>query len=65
LKEKGTLGEANRGTNLSGLFTVEFSSIKEVEKWDNKTLKKWIRNPRDIKKNALMPPISLKENEIN
>lgn len=64
LKEKGTLGEANRGPNLSGLFTDEFSSIREVKKWDEKKLKKWIRNPRDIKKNALMPPISLKENEI-
>ena len=63
-KQRGPLGEGNRGPNLSGLFTNEFRSLQEVKKWDNKTLKKWLKNPRKIKKNALMPVIKLKSDEL-
>ena len=63
-KNNGPLGTGNRGPNLSGLFTYEFNTIKEVEEWNEKKLRKWIENPRSIKKNALMPPIILKVEEI-
>lgn len=63
-KQTGPLGEGERAPNLSGLFTNEFRSLQEVEKWDKSTLKKWIKNPRKIKKNALMPVIKLKSDEL-
>lgn len=63
-KKSGPLGSGSRGPNLSGLFTYEFNPITEVKKWNEKKLREWIKNPRGIKKNALMPPIILKEEEI-
>jgi mono/diheme cytochrome c family protein len=64
LKQIGPLGEGERGPNLSGLFTNEYRSLQEVEGWNKKTFKKWLKNPRKIKKNALMPVIKLKSDEL-
>jgi cytochrome c2 len=64
LKQVGPLGDGERGPNLSGLYMEEFNSIKEVHRWDKKALKKWLKNPRVIKKGALMPVILKNDREI-
>ena len=65
-KNYGPIGNFDIGPNLSGIFTNFFSPKKEykIKKWDNKLIKKWLKNPRSIYKQALMPPIILEKEEV-
>jgi hypothetical protein len=57
-------GESDVAPNLSGL-TGEFYPEIDGRHWDKKLLKKWLKNPRDIKINAVMPVVNLTEKEID
>lgn len=60
----GTLGSQQIGPNLSGLFTPFYpQSLGEDQPWTPERLEKWLRNPRDLRKNALMPPLILQPAE--
>ncbi len=65
LSEKfGGLGSSNAGPNLSGLFSGFYPwTYGNAEPWDTERLKKWLDNPLDINKNALMQPVRLKPGE--
>ncbi|MDY6821618.1 MAG: selenite/tellurite reduction operon c-type cytochrome lipoprotein ExtS [Deferribacterota bacterium] len=64
-KKSGPTGEGDIGPNLSGLFTKYFNNTIEIKKWNNKDLRRWIKNPRKLKDNALMPPIDINEGRVD
>jgi len=61
----GGLGRGDIGPNLSGIFSrFYFISFKDGKFWDSKRLRQWLKNPRDIRTNAQMPPVNLKQDEF-
>lgn len=66
LRNIGPVGHGNIGPNLSGIFTVYYKSkvLKGDEKFNEDTLKKWLKNPRAIYKNTIMPNIPLSDREL-
>ena len=64
-KNYGGLGRYNIGPNLSGLFSDFFPHINDVKRWTTENIKQWLKNPRDIKKNTLMPKVELNEEELD
>jgi len=64
-KQFGGLGRGNTGPNLSGLFTQFYpQNYKGKTAWNPDGLKRWLKNPRDIKVNAQMPPAFLNADEF-
>ncbi|HEX9079797.1 MAG TPA: selenite/tellurite reduction operon c-type cytochrome lipoprotein ExtS [Desulfuromonadaceae bacterium] len=66
LNEKhGALGRGDVGPNLSGFFTPFYPrSYSQNEPWNAEHLRKWLENPRRIRRNAQMPPVRLKTEEF-
>ncbi len=61
----GGLGQGDIGPNLSGLMSdFYFQNFKDNISWDSKGLRQWLKNPRDIRVNAQMPPVYLKQDEF-
>lgn len=60
-RKGGGRGTGTSGPNLSGLFGKYFRSsvLAKGKSWDEKTLVRWLTNPRQIKKDAIMPPQTL------
>lgn len=64
-KQWGGLGQGNIGPNLSGLFSkFYFKNYKFGRPWDSNSLRQWLKNPREIRVNAQMPPVNLKQDEF-
>lgn len=60
----GGVGRGDPGPNLSGLFTAFYPRTFPVgREWTQDRLKAWVRNPRSVKLNALMPPVPLSMDE--
>ncbi len=60
----GGMGGGSMGPNLSALFTSFYpGSYREGEPWSPQRLKAWLKNPRQIRPQAVMPPIVLEEGE--
>ncbi|MFO7984193.1 MAG: selenite/tellurite reduction operon c-type cytochrome lipoprotein ExtS [Desulfuromonadales bacterium] len=60
----GGSGEGEVGPNLSGLFTEFYPrNFREDERWGRENLEKWLKNPREIRPNAGMIPVRMKEEE--
>lgn len=66
LRNIGPAGHGNIGPNVSGIFTVYYKSnvLKDDEKFNEDILKKWLKNPRVIYKNTVMPNIPLSDKEL-
>ena len=65
-KRDGGLGSGIVGPNLSGLLSQFYPQTFEDNKaWDEEKLKRWLKNPRTVRKNAVMRPITLKPEEWN
>jgi len=63
-KRDGGLGVGIVGPNLSGLLSRFYPHSFEGNKiWDEERLKRWLKNPRGVSKNAVMRPITLKPEE--
>lgn len=63
-KQDGGLGTGVMGPNLSGLLSRFYPHTFEDNKiWDQERLKRWLENPRAIRRNAVMRPIPLKPEE--
>lgn len=61
----GGLGRGAVGPNLSGLLTPHYPpTFGGGERWTPENLKKWLRNPRNVRPSASMPPVSLSAEEI-
>jgi len=60
----GGLGVGEAGPNLSGLFSEFYpGTFKEGVRWSPANLKGWVSNPRETRRLALMPPLSLADAE--
>lgn len=67
-RKGGGIGTGSEAVNLSGVTGKYFRSqvLSANEKlWTEKRLAEWIRNPRSIKKNSVMPPVSIDEANIS
>jgi cytochrome c2 len=61
----GGLGRGDIGPNLSGLMTEFYPQNYEIEEsWTASVLKKWLRNPREIRVNARMNTVQLSDDEF-
>ncbi|MCK9363442.1 MAG: cytochrome c [Syntrophales bacterium] len=64
-EQSGGLGSGYIGPNLSGLFSEFYPrTYRDAESWNPDKLKKWLENPRDIRINAMMPPVRLAPEEF-
>ncbi len=62
----GGLGSGTTGPNLSGLLTRFYPANFERDKaWNEERLKRWLKNPRQVRGQTLMRPIPLKPEEWN
>ena len=62
----GGLGKGNIGPNLSGLFSEYYlKTYGNKEQWSSEPLKKWLKNPREVRKNAQMVPVKLTSDEFS
>jgi cytochrome c2 len=60
----GALGRGDIGPNLSGLFTEHYPpTLKNYGKWTADILKKWLKNPREIRPESQMRPVALKKDD--
>ncbi len=63
----GALGKGDIGPNLSGLFSAFYPATAGLNnsRWTAEALKRWLENPREIRKNAGMRPVPLKPEELD
>jgi mono/diheme cytochrome c family protein len=61
----GALGRGDVAPNLSGLLDGYFPELEDGRPWTVGLLRKWLGNPRRLRKNALMQPVLLKEEELS
>jgi cytochrome c2 len=62
----GGLGKGDIGPNLSGLFSEHYpKTYGDKEPWSSKSLTNWLENPRQMSKNAQMPPVKLTSDEFS
>lgn len=65
-KQDGGLGSGAVGPNLSGLLSNHYpASFEDNKKWGAEKLKRWLRNPRAIRPQTLMRPVTLTQDEWN
>jgi mono/diheme cytochrome c family protein len=63
---KGLIGTGNIGPNLSGLLTRYYPpSFRTHEYWSVSALQSWLKNPRQVKPDALMKPVKLNLKQLN
>ncbi|MFO7760693.1 MAG: selenite/tellurite reduction operon c-type cytochrome lipoprotein ExtS [Thermodesulfobacteriota bacterium] len=62
----GSIGRGEVAPNLSGLLTEFYPRFsRDKERWSEKILRKWLKNPRNIRPKVQMPPVRLKQEELN
>lgn len=62
---KGVLGSSDSGPNLSGLLTEYYpKTFGEGQGWSEERLRRWLGNPRMVRKWARMPPVELSAKEF-
>lgn len=63
-RSQGGLGKGAIGPNLSGLFTEHYpASFGDGQRWTAANLKKWVENPRQVRKQAVMAPVRLTDEQ--
>lgn len=63
-KRDGGLGRGIAGPNLSGLLTRFYPpTFENGNSWNEERLKRWLKNPRDIRPQTLMRPVLLSDHE--
>ncbi|WP_243371025.1 selenite/tellurite reduction operon c-type cytochrome lipoprotein ExtS [Geotalea sp. SG265] len=61
----GGLGSGRIGPNLSGIFSEFYPvTFSGKERWNEVNLKRWLKNPRMVRPNALMPPVPVSAAEF-
>lgn len=64
-KREGGLGTGTAGPNLSGLLTGFYPPSFEGNKpWNEERLKRWLKNPRAVRSQAVMRPVILTTDEF-
>ncbi len=59
----GPMGTGRTGPDLSGLLTPFYPSA-DGRRWDRERLRRWVRDPRDERANAIMPPLDVRESDF-
>ncbi|WP_054696500.1 hypothetical protein [Geotalea toluenoxydans] len=53
------------GPSLSGLFSEFYpATFAGKTRWREESLKRWLKNPRKVRPNALMPPVAVTAAEL-
>ncbi len=61
---EGGLGAGNNGPNLSGLLTAYYpKNFQNQHPWTVDRLKRWLKNPREVRDGAQMRPLSMPVDE--
>ncbi|ACM19708.1 menaquinol oxidoreductase complex Cbc6, cytochrome c subunit, putative, 4 heme-binding sites [Geotalea daltonii FRC-32] len=61
----GGLGSGHMGPSLSGLFSEFYpATFAGKTRWREDNLKRWLKNPRKVRPNALMPPVAVTAAEL-
>ena len=61
----GPVGTGSTGPDLSGLFTPYHPPTAPGDRpWSEKALADWLRNPREARPHAIMPPVALDEDDL-
>jgi len=61
----GVLGQGDAGPNLSGLLSPHYpETFKDKDRWTERDLGIWLKNPRQIRPWARMQPVMLTEPEF-
>lgn len=61
----GGMGKGNVGPNLSGLFSPFYpKTAKSSGPWTETELKRWLKNPRQIRPHAVMQPVVVTQQEF-
>ena len=64
-QQSGGLGQSDIGPNLSGIFSeFYYKNFRDGKSWNSNRLNQWLKNPRDVRTNAQMLPITLTEDEL-
>lgn len=64
-QQLGGLGQGDIGPNLSGIFSeFYYKNFRDGKSWNSNRLKQWLKNPRDVRTNAQMLPITFTEDEL-
>jgi cytochrome c2 len=62
---RGGVGAGKIGPNLSGLFSEFYpKTFRTGERWTPRTLAEWLKNPRQIRPEARMQPVTVSEAEL-
>jgi mono/diheme cytochrome c family protein len=62
---KGLTGRGDAGPNLSGLLTRFYpASLGDGKRWTFAALQSWLKNPRQVKPNAVMKPVRLDSDQL-
>ena len=62
----GGVGKGDVGPNLSGLFSKFYPPAAEGNRrWNAALLGKWLKNPREMRKNSQMRPVPLDKREFD
>ncbi|SJZ93034.1 hypothetical protein SAMN02745119_02051 [Trichlorobacter thiogenes] len=65
-KREGDLGSGTARPNRSGLVARFYPRNVEGNKpWDEEHLKRWLKNPREVRPHAVMRPVMLTQQEWN
>jgi mono/diheme cytochrome c family protein len=65
LGPSGPAGTGSQGPNLSGLFTPFYPHTAPGHRpWTTKALADWLHNPRAARAGTTMPPVALREGEL-
>lgn len=63
-KRDGGLGNSTAGPNLSSLLTRFYPfSFEGDQPWNEERLKRWLKNPREVRPQVIMRPVPLKPEE--
>lgn len=61
----GGLGDGTVGPNLSGLLSRYYpATFEDGKPWSGEHLRRWLKNPRSVRKETLMRPVLLKPDEF-
>jgi len=63
LTARGPMGDGRAGPDLSGLLTPYYPSA-DGRRWDRERLRRWLRDPRAERPQAVMPPLDVSDAEL-
>jgi cytochrome c2 len=64
-RSQGLLGSGDIGPNLSGLLSEYYpATFGTSRRWTVEGLRRWLKNPRQVRPNTTMRPVNLDQNQM-